>query len=177
MSRTKKTNWEKIVLLLKGKGASDLEIDVALKDAVKNKEKEKALIPLQEKYHVSLKDEAEKYPTLQEYFGKFIADLLIKRREILNRKKINIHKFAKKSLEELTVEEQKQYMMYLQNQESLKELEEIDNKLIEKGLIITDKKREDTTLLEKQIRTRINKAPKEKKEESSKDPEDNTIQF
>ena len=177
MARTKKANWEKIVLLLKGKGASDLEIDSTLKDAVTNKEKENALIPLQEKYKISLKKESEKYPTLQEYFGKVVADLLVRRKDILNRKKINIQKFSKKSLEELTIEEQKQYMIYLQNQESLKELEDIDNKLIEKGLIITDKKKESTTLLEKKMRTKTKTTPKEKKTVSSKDPEDTTIQF
>ena len=177
MARTKKANWEKIVLLLKGKGASDLEIDSTLKDAVTNKEKENALVPLQNKYHISLKKDAEKYPTLQEYFGKVIADLLVRRKEILTRKKINIQKFSKKSLEELTLDEQKQYMIYLQNQESLKELEDIDDKLMDKGLIITDKKRESTTLLEKKMRTKTKEAPKVKKVDSPKDPEDKTIQF
>lgn len=179
MAKTKKANWEKIVLLLKGNGATDLEINATIKDATTNKEKEAALVPLQEKYHVSLKKNAEKYPTIQEYFGKVVADLLVRRKEILTMKKINIKKFSKKSLEELTIEEQRQYLTYLQNQEQLKELEDIDNKLVEKGLIITDKKKEYTkvTTVEKKPKKKVKETSKEKEAEKKTSPEEQTIQF
>ena len=177
MAKTNKANWEKIALLLKGKGASDIEISTTIKDANTNKEKEAALAPLLEKYHVSLKKNTDKYPTLQEYFGKIVADLLVKRKELLNTKKVNIHKFSKKSLEELTIDEQRQYFAYLQNQESLSELEEIDNKLKAKGIYISDNKKGYTKRIEIKPKKRVKETPKEKVENIVKEPEDKTIKF
>ena len=177
MAKTKKANWEKISLLLKGKGVSDIEIDTAIKDATTNKEKEQALSPLQKKYHVSLEKSSEKNPTLQEYFGKIVADLLIRRKEILNLKKVNINKFSKKSLEDLTADEQRQYLIYLQNQNSLSELDEIDNKLKAKGIYFTDMKNEFPSHPEKVVRKRIKETIKDHAEETAKEPEGKTIQF
>lgn len=181
MARTNKTNWEKIALLLKGKGASDIEISTALKDATTNKEKEVALSELQEKYHVTLRKGSDKNPTLQEYFGKIVADLLIRRKELINTRKININKFSKKSIDELTLEEQKQYLIYLQNKESLTELEEIDEKLRAKGLSFIDSEKEHTTpISEKKPRKKaktISKEKEEKAEEPVKEPESKIIQF
>lgn len=177
MAKTKKANWEKISLLLKGKGVSDIEINSAIKDATTNKEKELALSPLQEKYHINLKKSLEKNPTLQEYFGKIVADLLIRRKEILNLKKVNINKFSKKSLDELTPEEQKQYFIYLQNKNSLNELEEIDNKLGAKGIYFTDVKKEYSPRPEKATRKRTKDVNKSHTEEVVKEPEGKTIQF
>ncbi len=52
MAKKNKPNWEKISLLLKGKGASDFEINEAIRNATTNKEKEEALLPLQKKYYI-----------------------------------------------------------------------------------------------------------------------------
>ena len=177
MARKNKANWEKISLLLKGKGATDIEINTAIKDATTNKEKELSLAPLQEKYHVALKTGAEKCPTLQEYFGKIIADLLIRRKELINTKKVNINKFAKKSINELTVEEQKQYLIYLQNQESMDELEEIDDKLRAKGLSFIETEKRSSNKSEKKTRTKTKVSSKKESEAPIKEPESKIIQF
>ncbi len=92
-------------------------------------------------------------------------------------KKININKFSKKPLEELTLEEQKQYFIYLQNQEALGELEEIDNKLSARGIcFIEEGKREVQKTGKKRVKRTVEKSQDKFKVIIPK-VEDKTIQF
>lgn len=91
MGKTNKANWEKAKDLLLTNGVTEEEINNKLANKNNNKEKFEALNELLIEKGLELRKKVSNdYPTIQEYFGKRIADLLIRRKELLDIECLNI---------------------------------------------------------------------------------------
>lgn len=142
----KKANYQKAIEKLKEKGITDDVINNALNGCADNKAKFEALKPLCEENAIVFDKKGEKNnnennkdksPTLEQYFGKSISDLLIKRKALINSITIkDIDNLLTKPINELTAEEIADVQRKWENDKNKKLLKNIDTKLENKGIII-----------------------------------------
>lgn len=135
----KRTSWELGVSALKEKGVSQETIDIVLKDNKSNKSKFEALKPLLKKHKIFL-NIGDNTPTLQEFFGKEIANLLVRQRELSTQIGDSIaleKKIKSKNVEEAIkdINDKKILLEYLQNEANIAELKIINKDLENKGLV------------------------------------------
>ena len=133
-------NFQKIANLLIKKGCAEDRINSLIADKNSNKEKQKALEPLCAEFDVHFEPRKKTIistnTSLKDYFGVTIAQLLVERKKLSQLKDINIDEIKTKNFENLNDEEQKQLYSYLQIQKDKKRLDEINQKLVEKGVTI-----------------------------------------
>lgn len=132
-----KSNWEKAQDLLFANGVLQTTIDNLLLGMETNKEKYNALSPLLEEKNLSIKKE-DNTPTLKDYFGVRIAQLLVKRKEIVV-KEIDITDLNSKVYGEFTPEDKKRVIAFEYYKKSLSKLKQIDEELKKEGIVITQK--------------------------------------
>lgn len=142
MGRTNKANWEKAKDLLLANSVTEEEINNKLANKNSNKEKFEALNELLREKKLEFRKKASNdYPTIQEYFGKRIADLLIRRKELLDIECLNIDRLKDKSIEELSISELQQIIKFKSNKKANNELDKIYKSLEEFGLKFVDPKK------------------------------------
>ncbi len=133
-------NFQKMINLLKQKGCEEQRINSLIADKNSNKQKQKALEPVCEEYGIKFEPRKKTIlsvnSSLKDYFGVTIAQLLVERKKLSQLKDISIDAFKTKNIENLNDEEQKQYYLFLQSQKNKKRLDEINQKLVEKGVTI-----------------------------------------
>ena len=148
-NKTRIAYYEYATKELLKKGVEQSTIDNLLNGKNTNAKKWEALKPLCEEKGIEIgkKNEEQKEdnsPTLQSYFGKRISDLLIERKKLINLsldKEIDKEKLETTKLSELSDKERKHLIEYINYNGKEKQLEEIDNKLREKGLIYNPTKK------------------------------------
>lgn len=133
-------NYQKLTNLLVAKGCNLEDINALLIGQPTNKAKEKALGPLCEEYDVSLPIK-QKQPlsinsSLKDYFGTIIADLLVKKKLLSQKKEVNADDIKEKSLDEMSQEEKDKALAYLNYEKDKKELSSIIDKLEKRGIVI-----------------------------------------
>lgn len=136
---TNKTNWQKAVEMLLSANVAQELIDAKIKDLKGNKERFDALLPLLSENGLEFKKRrsisVDNTPTLRQYFGNQIAELLIQRKELSNSiKKIDIKDFENKPFSQLTKEELKIAAAYSNSQDNSEKLKSIDEKLEKLGV-------------------------------------------
>lgn len=142
MGRTNKANWEKAKDLLLTNGVTEEEINNKLANKNNNKEKFEALNELLIEKGLELRKKVSNdYPTIQEYFGKRIADLLIRRKELLDIECLNIDRLKDKSIEELSISELQQIIKFKSNKKANNELDKIYKSLEEFGIKFVEPKK------------------------------------
>lgn len=142
MGKTNKANWEKAKDLLLTNGVTEEEINNKLANKNNNKEKFEALNELLIEKGLELRKKVSNdYPTIQEYFGKRIADLLIRRKELLDIECLNIDRLKDKSIEELSISELQQIIKFKSNKKANNELDKIYKSLEEFGIKFVEPKK------------------------------------
>ncbi|MFP5130232.1 hypothetical protein ACJEEO_07245 [Phocaeicola coprocola] len=142
MGKTNKANWEKAKDLLLTNGVTEEEINNKLTNKNNNKEKFEALNELLIEKGLELRKKVSNdYPTIQEYFGKRIADLLIRRKELLDIECLNIDRLKDKSIEELSISELQQIIKFKSNKKANNELDKIYKSLEEFGIKFVEPKK------------------------------------
>lgn len=142
MGKTNKANWEKAKDLLLTNGVTEEEINNKLANKNNNKEKFEALNELLIVKGLEFRKKVSNdYPTIQEYFGKRIADLLIRRKELLDIECLNIDKLKNKSIEELSISELQQVIKFKSNKKANNELDKIYKSLEEFGIKFVEPKK------------------------------------
>lgn len=133
-------NYQKIANLLKEKGCEEERINSLIADKNTNKLKQKALEPLCLEFGIKFQPRKKAIlsvnSSLKDYFGSTIAQLLVERKKLSQLKQISIDSIKSKNVENLSVEETKQLFSFLQFQKDIKKLEEVNKKLVEKGVTI-----------------------------------------
>lgn len=142
MGKTNKANWEKAKDLLLTNGVTEEEINNKLANKNNNKEKFEALNELLIEKGLELRKKVSNdYPTIQEYFGKRIADLLIRRKELLDIECLNIDRLKDKSIEELSISELQKIIKFKSNKKANNELDKIYKSLEEFGIKFVEPKK------------------------------------
>ncbi len=139
MGTTKKSHWELAVNALKEKGVAQEIINSALNGKEKNKDKFEALNPLLEQYKIDI-NVGDKTPTLQAFFGREIANLLIKQKSLFSQigdSSILVTNIKSQNIEDVLkdTEDKEALLKYLKNESKIEELNKINKELEKKGLI------------------------------------------
>lgn len=131
-----KSNFEKAKELLLSKGCKLKDIEEAISGKTKNKDKFNAIQGLMAEFDVSATDNTntKAYPTIDKYFSKPIADLLMARKKIVSKKSISIDNIKDKKLYELSIDEAKQYIAYAEFIKKQDDLSKIDASLAKLGI-------------------------------------------
>ncbi len=133
-------NYQKIANLLKEKGCEEERINSLIADKINNKQKQKALDPLCIEFDVHLEPRKRTKlsinSSLKDYFGSSIAQLLVERKKFGQLKEISIDAFKTKNVENLNDEESNKLLSFYQYQKDKKRLDEINQKLVDKGITI-----------------------------------------
>nr|WP_303917356.1 hypothetical protein [Bacteroides intestinalis] len=134
MGRTKKSNWEKLKEFLLKNNISENSINEKIANKNSSQEKYKALEELLTVHN--LKFIEDNSPTLNNYFGKVIADLLIERKKIISLNKIDISKLENKTVKDLSNKDLTIINELSKYKNAQKKLESIDKALEKKGIRI-----------------------------------------
>lgn len=133
-------NYQKMINLLKEKGCEEERINNLIADKNSNKQKQKALEPVCLEYGIKFeprkRTQLSVNSSLKDYFGATIAQLLVERKKLSQLKEISIDEIKTKSLENLNDEEMNQYLSFLQYKKDKSRRDEINQKLVEKGITI-----------------------------------------
>lgn len=167
MGRNKKSEFERVKGALLKKGVTQEEIESIVNTLEDDNAKLEALKPLCEQKNVDLNSDLsstkkskkvnninDKNPRLQKFFGKEIANLLIKRNNLLSSIKdeeFNIERLTNTPLSQLSDKESTSLLTYLKNNEIQKQLDIVNQQLIDKGIkFVEPKKEEENEVIEEQ---------------------------
>ena len=167
MGRNKKSEFDRVKDALIKKGVAIEEIENLTNTLQDDNAKLDALKPLCNEKKITYKSDLpsnkkikkinninETNPRLQKFFGKDIANLLIERNNLLGLiidEKFNLERLTKTPLTELSEVERQSLLTYLKNNEIQKKLDDVNKKLISKGIkFVPPTKEEENEVKEEQ---------------------------
>lgn len=156
MGKTNKARWERAKEALLNKGVEEEIINQKIATIDGNSKKFDALSDLLTENNIEIPTRKKAVrktkkinnnitPTLEDIFGKEIAELLIKRHQLIAITTQNIDDIKDKKMEDLTIEQLQQIIKYKENIKSVNELKEINKSLEEKGINFVQPKKEEVS--------------------------------